>query len=35
MFVIPALKRLRQRDCEFEARMGYINDTLSQKKKKK
>jgi hypothetical protein len=22
--VIPALRRLRQENCEFEARMGYI-----------
>jgi hypothetical protein len=28
--VIPALRRLRQEDCELEATLGYI-ETLSQK----
>jgi hypothetical protein len=33
MPVIPALGRLRQEDPKFEARLGYINETLSQENK--
>jgi hypothetical protein len=29
MPVIPALRRLRMEDGEFQASLGYINDTLS------
>jgi hypothetical protein len=39
--IIPPLRRLRQQDCEFEARLGYVGNsgsaglyskTLSKKK---
>jgi hypothetical protein len=32
--VIPALRRVRQEDHKFEASLGCIKMTLSQKKKK-
>jgi hypothetical protein len=35
MFVVPALKRMRQDDHEFEASLGYINETLTPKNKTK
>jgi hypothetical protein len=36
MSVIPAFRRLRQEDCEFEASLGYIaRPNLKIKKKKK
>jgi hypothetical protein len=34
--VIPALGRLRQKNCEFETSLGYIHsETLFQEKEKK
>jgi hypothetical protein len=33
--VILTLRRLRQEDHRFQASLGYINETLSQKEKKK
>jgi hypothetical protein len=41
ILVIPALRRLRQEDCEFEDSLGYNRDPVSnnnknpQKQKKK
>jgi hypothetical protein len=32
--VIPAFLRLEQKDCKLEDGLGYIVETLSQKKKK-
>jgi hypothetical protein len=28
--VIPALRKLRQKDCEFKARLGYIEKKMRQ-----
>jgi hypothetical protein len=33
--VIPRLRGLRQEDNEFQASLGYIVETLSQKQKRK
>jgi hypothetical protein len=35
MAVIPALGRLRQKDCDFEASLGYTVRLLSLKRKKR
>jgi hypothetical protein len=34
MPVIPTLGRLKQEDCEFQDSLGYVFETLSQKRKK-
>jgi hypothetical protein len=35
MTVIPAFGRVRQKDLDFEASLGYIGETLSKNKKKR
>jgi hypothetical protein len=30
----PAIRRLRQKDCEFKARLGYLQDPDSKNKEK-
>jgi hypothetical protein len=34
MLTIQTLRRLRQEDCEFEASLGNMRDTVSKKRKK-
>jgi hypothetical protein len=33
--IIPPLGSLGHQDCKFEMNLGYMGETLSQKKKKK
>jgi hypothetical protein len=35
MSIIPALRRLKQEDQEFRASQGYLERTVSKKKKRK
>jgi hypothetical protein len=35
MPVVPAVGRLRQKDCEFKARLGYLVKPCLQKKKER